>query len=553
MLCLACDATMHATGAEAGHVRRVLPDAAGVRRPQPCLARQHRCAARALTQPPAHRHQGAPVFPALQETTSGGQAEPSAGGTYMSPFFSSSSGWNGAHSFDRSRLPPLRRGPSAATEAAHLAAASRAAATLPADHPLFATAQPARAASPPPPQPVRAARTERVRAAPAAPAGAPPPGAMHAPQPPPQPPPRVHSGGLHGDGLWPPEFAYMSACAMGDDNDCSAEEDAALRSLFLSPEEQTATRSARRSCDGSSARQHVGSGSGGGSGGSAGGNYEGVVASGGSSLTADGQPRLLKPVILTGMPPPRSSTVAANAAASVAAPQHPFLLPPRAHAAALAAPSGPAAKPRFAPAAPAAAAAAGDASRSSGYQRTAPPGTAAALSAAAVAAAAAAAAAVAEGGDASFAALRFSALARYRLKRHRRQFEKTIRYESRKVRADGRVRIQGRFAKVVHPGAEGDDAAGAAGTGMQGKMPAPPGGQLAAATASAALASASAAAAASLRRGGRGSFPGPPPMNVDGDSDGGRDLMDFFDHPGDGDAFFAAADAAAAAEASRQR
>ena len=46
-------------------------------------------------------------------------------------------------------------------------------------------------------------------------------------------------------------------------------------------------------------------------------------------------------------------------------------------------------------------------------------------------------------------AMRLSALARYRLKRERRSFTKTIRYDSRKARADGRVRIQGRFAPVV--------------------------------------------------------------------------------------------------------
>ena len=50
----------------------------------------------------------------------------------------------------------------------------------------------------------------------------------------------------------------------------------------------------------------------------------------------------------------------------------------------------------------------------------------------------------AEEGDAA-AALRVTALARYRDKRKSRQFKKTIRYDSRKERADARVRIKGRF------------------------------------------------------------------------------------------------------------
>jgi hypothetical protein len=50
----------------------------------------------------------------------------------------------------------------------------------------------------------------------------------------------------------------------------------------------------------------------------------------------------------------------------------------------------------------------------------------------------------AEEGDAA-AAQRVTALARYRDKRKSRQFKKTIRYDSRKERADARVRIKGRF------------------------------------------------------------------------------------------------------------
>ena len=43
---------------------------------------------------------------------------------------------------------------------------------------------------------------------------------------------------------------------------------------------------------------------------------------------------------------------------------------------------------------------------------------------------------------------RKSALVRYREKKKNRQFDKKIRYESRKVRADGRIRIRGRFARA---------------------------------------------------------------------------------------------------------
>ena len=43
---------------------------------------------------------------------------------------------------------------------------------------------------------------------------------------------------------------------------------------------------------------------------------------------------------------------------------------------------------------------------------------------------------------------RESALVRYREKKKKRQYDKKIRYESRKVRADGRVRIRGRFARA---------------------------------------------------------------------------------------------------------
>ena len=57
-----------------------------------------------------------------------------------------------------------------------------------------------------------------------------------------------------------------------------------------------------------------------------------------------------------------------------------------------------------------------------------------------------------DGGGSSAAAARSSALARYRGKRKTRQFEKTIRYESRKERADARVRIKGRFAPIVGGG-----------------------------------------------------------------------------------------------------
>eukprot|EP00232_Nephroselmis_pyriformis_P029662 CAMPEP_0182857594 /NCGR_PEP_ID=MMETSP0034_2-20130328/3135_1 /TAXON_ID=156128 /ORGANISM="Nephroselmis pyriformis, Strain CCMP717" /LENGTH=398 /DNA_ID=CAMNT_0024988841 /DNA_START=420 /DNA_END=1616 /DNA_ORIENTATION=- len=55
-------------------------------------------------------------------------------------------------------------------------------------------------------------------------------------------------------------------------------------------------------------------------------------------------------------------------------------------------------------------------------------------------------------GDASpkaaAAAARRRALAKYREKKKNRQFTKLIRYNSRKVRADGRVRIKGRFASA---------------------------------------------------------------------------------------------------------
>ena len=45
-------------------------------------------------------------------------------------------------------------------------------------------------------------------------------------------------------------------------------------------------------------------------------------------------------------------------------------------------------------------------------------------------------------------ASRECALERYREKKKKRQYDKKIRYESRKVRADGRVRIRGRFARA---------------------------------------------------------------------------------------------------------
>lgn len=49
---------------------------------------------------------------------------------------------------------------------------------------------------------------------------------------------------------------------------------------------------------------------------------------------------------------------------------------------------------------------------------------------------------------------REDALARYKHKRNMRNYEKTIRYASRKVRADGRLRIKGRFAKANEIAAE---------------------------------------------------------------------------------------------------
>ncbi|KAK4792360.1 hypothetical protein SAY86_022795 [Trapa natans] len=45
---------------------------------------------------------------------------------------------------------------------------------------------------------------------------------------------------------------------------------------------------------------------------------------------------------------------------------------------------------------------------------------------------------------------RESAISRYKEKRKTRRYEKHIRYESRKVRAESRTRIKGRFAKVYH-------------------------------------------------------------------------------------------------------
>ncbi|KAB2050725.1 hypothetical protein ERO13_A12G008800v2 [Gossypium hirsutum] len=45
---------------------------------------------------------------------------------------------------------------------------------------------------------------------------------------------------------------------------------------------------------------------------------------------------------------------------------------------------------------------------------------------------------------------RDSAISRYKEKRKTRRFDKHIRYESRKVRAESRTRIKGRFAKVEH-------------------------------------------------------------------------------------------------------
>jgi len=46
---------------------------------------------------------------------------------------------------------------------------------------------------------------------------------------------------------------------------------------------------------------------------------------------------------------------------------------------------------------------------------------------------------------------RNSALSRYKEKKKSRRYEKHIRYESRKVRAETRTRIRGRFAKSDHP------------------------------------------------------------------------------------------------------
>lgn len=42
---------------------------------------------------------------------------------------------------------------------------------------------------------------------------------------------------------------------------------------------------------------------------------------------------------------------------------------------------------------------------------------------------------------------RGAVISRYKEKRKNRRFEKQIRYESRKARADGRLRIKGRFAR----------------------------------------------------------------------------------------------------------
>ncbi|KAJ3692089.1 hypothetical protein LUZ60_012439 [Juncus effusus] len=42
---------------------------------------------------------------------------------------------------------------------------------------------------------------------------------------------------------------------------------------------------------------------------------------------------------------------------------------------------------------------------------------------------------------------RDSVISRYKEKRKTRRYDKLARYESRKVRADGRLRIKGRFAK----------------------------------------------------------------------------------------------------------
>ncbi|KAG6748508.1 hypothetical protein POTOM_048434 [Populus tomentosa] len=45
---------------------------------------------------------------------------------------------------------------------------------------------------------------------------------------------------------------------------------------------------------------------------------------------------------------------------------------------------------------------------------------------------------------------RDSAISRYKEKKQTRRYDKRIRYESRKVRADSRIRIKGRFAKLDH-------------------------------------------------------------------------------------------------------
>ncbi|KZV45582.1 zinc finger protein CONSTANS-LIKE 13-like [Dorcoceras hygrometricum] len=45
---------------------------------------------------------------------------------------------------------------------------------------------------------------------------------------------------------------------------------------------------------------------------------------------------------------------------------------------------------------------------------------------------------------------RDSAISRYKEKRKTRRYDKQIRYESRKVRAEGRTRVKGRFAKMDH-------------------------------------------------------------------------------------------------------
>uniref|UniRef100_A0A803NQG1 CCT domain-containing protein n=1 Tax=Cannabis sativa TaxID=3483 RepID=A0A803NQG1_CANSA len=47
---------------------------------------------------------------------------------------------------------------------------------------------------------------------------------------------------------------------------------------------------------------------------------------------------------------------------------------------------------------------------------------------------------------------REGAISRYKEKRKTRRYEKCIRYESRKVRAENRIRIKGRFAKIDRAG-----------------------------------------------------------------------------------------------------